>query len=254
MIFRFTTLLFSLLFSLACTPPFNDGIDGTTDPSPQEISIAHLKSLCKGDHYRIAKDYTIRGVVVATDWLGELNKSAIIIDETGGLEIAIDSRNISEHLPIYSEVTILCNGLMLARIGGKIELGAVPTGDFPLANIDDEMFDRYIQVVGICEDFVPPTKRISEIGVADISSVIRLDNIRLCGDEQGLKWCNTVDGKAETTYRTFIDSEGNTLEIRTLPSCIYALEEIPQNEITVTGVIDYSDNRYFLRIVNKYII
>ena len=251
MIFRFTTLLFSLLSFIACTSPFNDG---TTDSSPQEVSIAHLKSLCKGDHYRIAKEYTIRGVVIATDWLGELNKSAIIVDETGGLEIAIDSRNISEHLPIYSEVTILCNGLMLARIGGKIELGAVPMGDFPLNNIDDEMFDRYIQVVGVCEDFAPPTKRISDIGVADISSVVRLDNLRLYSEEQGLKWCDTVDGKAETTYRTFIDSEGNTIDIRTLSSCTYALEEIPQNEITVIGAIDYSDNRYFLRIVNKWII
>ena len=251
MIFRFIAILFSLLYFISCTNLQNEN---ATPSSSQEVSIAHLKSLCKGDHYRIVNDYTIRGVVVATDWLGELNKSAIIVDESGGWEFAIDSRDIKQHLPIYSEVTILCNGLMLARIGGKIELGAIPTGDFPLDNIDDEMFDRYIRVVGVCEDFVPPTKRISEIGVADISSVVRVDNLRLCSEEQGLKWCDTVDGKAETTSRTFVDSKGNTLEIRTLSSCSYALEEIPQNEITVIGAIDYSDNRYFLRIVNKWII
>lgn len=220
----------------------------------EEVSIAHLKSLCKGDHYRILNDYTIRGVVVATDWLGELNKSAIIVDESGGLEFAIDTRDISEHLPIYSEATILCNGLMLARIGGKIELGAVPTGDFPLDNIDDEMFNRYIRVVGFCKDFSPATKRISEIGITDISSVVSFDNLRLCTEREELKWCDIVDGKPITTYRTFIDSEGNTIDIRTLPSCTYALEDIPTNEITVIGVIDFSDNRYFLRIVNKWII
>ena len=251
MIFRSLAILFSSFLFIDCSNRSND--DNIASHS-QDVSIAHLKSLCKGDHYRIVNDYTVRGVVVATDWLGELNNSAIIVDESGGLEFAIDSRNISEHLPIYSEVTILCNGLMLARIGGKIELGAVPTGDFPLDNIDDEMFDRYIRVVGVCEDFAPTTKRISEIGVADISSVVRFDNLRLCSEEQGLKWCDAVDGKPITTYRTFVDSEGNTLDIRTLSSCSYALEDIPQNEITVIGVIDYSDNRYFLRIVNKWII
>ena len=251
MIFRFLTILFSSFLFIACSNRSND--DDIASGS-QEVSIAHLKSLCKGDHYRIVNDYTVRGVVVATDWLGELNKSAIIVDESGGLEFAIDSRDISEHLPIYSEVTILCDGMMLARIGGKIELGAVPTGDFPLDNIDDEMFDRYIRVVGVCEDFAPTTKRISEISVADISTIIRFDNLRLCSEEQGLKWCDAVDGKPITTYRTFVDSEGNTIDIRTLPSCTYALEDIPQNEITVIGVVDYSDNRYYLRIVNKWII
>lgn len=252
MIFRFTTLLFSLLVFIACTNPLSND---TTDTFSQEVSIAHLKSLCKGDHYRIVNDYTIRGVVVATDWLGELNKSIIISDKSGGIEVAIDAKNISEHLPIYSEVTILCNGLMLARIGGKIELGAAPTGDFPLDNIDSEMLNRYIRIVGVCEDFAPTTKRFSEINAGDVSSVIRFDNIRICEAEQGLKWCDTDEnGTPITTFRTFVDSGGNTLEIRTLSSCIYALEAIPTNEITVIGVIDFSDNRYFLRIVNKSII
>lgn len=223
--------------------------------NPQEVSIAYLKSLCKGDHYRIVNDYMVRGVVVATDWLGELYKRAIIVDKTGGLEIAIESRNICEHLPIYSEVTILCNGLMLSRIGGKIEIGVPPTGEFPLDNINDEMFNRYIRVVGVCGDFVPITRRIPEIGAKDIGAIIRFDNIRICDEEQGLAWCDSdEEGNAITTYRTFVDSDGNTLAVRTLPSCLYANEDIPITEISVAGVVDYSDNRYFVRIVNRSII
>ncbi len=247
MIFRLTTILFSLLTLLACS---DDCVNSTT----QEVSIAYLKSLCKGDHYRITENYSIRGVVVATDWLGEFYKSAVIVDKTGGLEFAVDSRNIQEHLSIYSEATILCNGLMLARIGGKIELGAPPTSDFPLDNIDDMMFDRYIRVMGLCEDFAPTTKEFSEIGVSDISAFICFENIRICDEERGLAWCDIVDGKPITTYRTFIDHKGDTFAVRTLPYCIYATKTIPTKEITVIGVIDYSDNRYFLRIANKTII
>lgn len=247
MIFRLTTILFSLLTLLACS---DDCVNSTT----QEVSIAYLKSLCKGDHYHITDNFSIHGVVVATDWLGEFYKSAVIVDKTGGLEFAIDSHNIKEHLPVYSEATILCNGLMLARIGGKVELGAPPTGDFPLDNIDDTMFDRYIRVVGLCEDFTPATKQFSEISLSDISAVVCFEDIRICAEEQGLAWCDTVEGKPITTYRTFIDNKGNTFAIRTLSDCIYATQAIPTNEITVIGVIDYSDNRYFLRIVNQSII
>ena len=248
MIFRFLITIASLLFALACS----SGDDGS---DVQEVSIAHLKSLCKGDHYRIAENISVRGVVAATEWLGELNKSAIVVDATGGLEISIESSCISDHLPIYSEVVIFCNGLMLSRIGGKIELGAPPTGDFPLDNIDDEMIDRYIRIVGVCENFVPTTKQFSDIVSADISNIVRFDNIRICDEEQGLAWCDTdEDGAYLTTYRTLVDGEGATLSVCTLPTCRHAKEMIPTKEISVVGAIDYFDNRYFLRIVNGLII
>ena len=249
MIFRLLITLFSTLILCGCnnTSPERNAPSG-------EISIAYLKSLCKGDHYRIVNDYYIKGIVVATDWLGELHNSAIIVDRSGGVEIAIELDNIAERLPIYSEVEMFCNGLTLARIGGKIELGATPTGNFPIDNIKEELIERHIRILGISEDFRPITKRFSEIGLSDVSAVVRFDNIQICEDERGLLWCDIVDNEPITTYRTFIDREGNTFAIRTLSTCNYALEEIPTKELSAVGVIDYSGNRYFLRIVNRLLI
>ena len=245
---RLLIVVCSLIVLYGCNINSNGG-----DTPSGEISIAHLKSLCKGNHYRIVNDYTIRGVVVATDLSGELIQSIVVVDKSGGLEIAIEAQDIGMILPIYSEIEMFCNGLMLARIGGKIEIGVPSTGDFPIANIEEEMVGRYIRRVGVCEDFTPIIKRFSEIGVADISAVVRFDNIHICDEEQGLSWCDIVEGEAVTTYRTFVDSEGSRFALRTLPTCEYALEHIPTKEISVVGVIDYSDNRYFLRIVNKWI-
>ena len=248
MIFRLLTTIFSLFLLFGCT----NGDNGSLPTG--EISIARLKSLCRGDHYRIVGDCSIRGIIVATDWMGELNKSAILVDSSGALEFAVDSRNISETLPLNSEVSINCNGLMLARVGGKIELGAPSTGDFPLANIDDKMIGRYITIISLGREYTPTVKQFSEIGVADICSVVRFDNVRICNEEQGLAWCDTVEGKPVTTYRTLIDREGNPFAVRTLGTCHYAGDHIPTKEISVIGAIDYSDNRYFLRIVNGWII
>ena len=253
MIFRLFITLFSLFVLFACaesgSPKWKD------DTSPYEVSVAYLKSLCKGSHYRIVNDYTVRGIIVATDWLGELNKSAIFVDESGGLEIALDVRDVNRYLPIYSEVTIFCNGLMLARVGGKIELGAPPTGNFLLDNIDSEMLGRYIRVDGVSsEGYVPKIKRFEDVRAEDVSRLVRFDRVRICDAEQGLSWCDVVEGEPITTYRTLVDSEGQTFAVRTLATCHYATEMMPAKEISVIGAIDYSDNRYFLRIVNKAII
>ena len=245
MILRIAIAIFSAVLLSACTD---------VAPTEREVSIAYLKSLCSGNHYRIVDDYIIRGVVVATDWLGETNKSAVVVDESGGLEFAIDSRDISRRLPVYSRISIFCNGLMLSRIGGKIELGAPPTGDFPLGSINDEMFDRYIRIEGVEENFTAPTKLFSEISIGDIGNILRFDNLHIAEADGEVRWCDTLDGEVVTTYRTLIDKENNTLPLRTLSTCDYALERMPENEISAIGIIDYADDRYFLRIVNKMII
>lgn len=248
MISRLLITLLSLITLCSCgSAP--DGNANDQDLPLGEVSIAYLKSMCKGDHYRITSDCTLRGVVVANDWFGEFNKSMVVVDRSGGIEVAIDSYNIAKSLPIYSEVEIFCNGLMLARIGGKVELGAPSDGDFPIANIEESMIGRYIRVAGVCEDFEPVTKRFSEVGVADIGAVIRFEDVRLCDEECGLSWYDEENGE----YRTFVDSAGAKFLVRTLSTCTYATEKIPTNEVTIEGVIEYSDNRYFLRIANKAI-
>lgn len=249
MISRLVITLISVAILCGCSPT-----PGGEPQQSETVSIAYLKSLCKGECYRIVSDFSIKGIVVATDWLGELYKSAIVVDETGGLEFAVDSHNINERLPIFSEVTINCNGLMLARIGGKIELGMPPTGDFPLDNIDDEMFGRYIRIVGSSSAVEAPTKQFSEIGAADISNLVRFENVRICDAEQGLTWCNYENGQPVTTYRTLVNRAGEEFAVRILSTCHYAEEDMPTKEISVIGAIDYSDNRYFIRIVNQAII
>jgi hypothetical protein len=59
MIYRLLLAVFSIVLLCGC----EGGMVG--DNSKDEISIAHLKSLCRCDHYRIASDYTIRGVDIA---------------------------------------------------------------------------------------------------------------------------------------------------------------------------------------------
>ena len=245
MISRLILTLISLLTLCACH----------IEPSEQkatDVSIAYLKSLCVGSHYRINSDYRLRGVVVASEWLGELYNSIIIKDESGHLEVMVDVEDVATRLPIYSEVEIYCNGLMLARVGGKIEMGLPSTSDFALDNINDEVVDNHIRIIGQNSEISPETKRFDDIDASDISSIVRFEDVRIACEE-GQRWCDTLDGEVVTTYRTLVDSEGNTFALRTLSTCLYALDEMPTDEISVIGAIDYADDRYFLTIVNGWI-
>ena len=245
MISRLILTLISLLTLCACH----------IEPSEQkatDVSIAYLKSLCVGSHYRINSDYRLRGVIIASEWLGELYNSIIIKDESGHLEVMVDVEDVATRLPIYSEVEIYCNGLMLARVGGKIEMGLPSTSDFALDNINDEVVDNHIRIIGQNSEISPETKRFDDIDASDISSIVRFEDVRIACEE-GQRWCDTLDGEVVTTYRTLVDSEDNTFAIRILPTSHYALDEMPTDEISVIGAIDYADDRYFLTIVNGWI-
>lgn len=92
---RLLILLFSLLTLGACHIE-RPGQETT------EVSIAYLKSLCSGQHYRISADYRLRGVIVASEWLGELSNSIIVKDGSGYLEVIVDVADVIPHVCLYT--------------------------------------------------------------------------------------------------------------------------------------------------------
>ena len=61
---RLAITIAALLLLLSCDKSSQLGYAGT-----EQVSIAYLKSLCRGDIYDIATDLTLSGTVIATDWL-----------------------------------------------------------------------------------------------------------------------------------------------------------------------------------------
>ena len=223
-------------------------------PQSGEVSIAYMKSLCKNRMVEIHSDITISGVVVANDWIGEYYKSFVVMDETGGIQVALDMYDIYRHIPITSQVTIYCNGMTLGRVGGKIELGMSPTSDFIVDNIPADMLDRYIRVDGTTLE-VEAVRRsvIGELSPRDITTIVQFDNIHISDKGCGT-WCEMVDGVWVDTVRVIEDSVGGTLSVRIRGGCDYAGSYIPEGSFSIKGIVDYSADEYFLRIINRGVI
>lgn len=125
-----TVLLFvSLLWAGSCDkadePGYMPGADAVF------MSIAHLKSLCTKASVTLTRDIRLRCVVTANDHYGEFDRTLVVADASGGIEVAVDAADLYRDYPLGANLTLYCNGLALGDYGGKIQLGAPPGATMP---------------------------------------------------------------------------------------------------------------------------
>ena len=249
---RALIVLCSAWLAVACGATKPDYSEIPDDDSESGlVSIAYLKSRCKGLSTNINSDISIRGTVVANDLFGEFYNTLVLVDESGGVEVSIDRERLCVDFPLYANVSVTCNGLAVGRVGGKVVLGAKPTGEFTTDRIADGDVAKYLLWQSGDITAVAPRKvRIADLGVKNVSDYLLFEGVRFADDEVGRKWCEESDGVYVETDRHIIDKDGNTLIVRVSPYCEYAGERIPAGTGSLCGIVDYSGGTYFLRIAN----
>lgn len=89
------------------------------DGTARHVSIAYLKSLCRGVLYPVTEDLWIEGCVVGNDLYGEFSDALVVEDESGGIEVLIDAKRLYRTFDAGSTVRVYCNGLALGDYGGR---------------------------------------------------------------------------------------------------------------------------------------
>ena len=165
----------------ASSPEYESG-DGTA----RHVSIAYLKSLCRGVLHPVTEDLWIEGCVVGNDLYGEFPDALVVEDESGGIEVLIDAKRLYRTFDSGSTVRVYCNGLF-------------------------------------------------------------------AHEEVGLPFClrDSETGRLLATDRHLVDERNDTLIVRFAASCTYAEEPAPAGMGTVSGVLDYFNGNYMLRITNR---
>lgn len=218
-------------------------------PAEVRITVAELKSLCRGQSTVLTHDLVVAGSVTANDEQGELYKMMILQDDTGGIEIHLDSRRLYAHYPVGMEVEVRCQGLALGDYGGKVILGAAPTGAYVVDRIAESDFARYLRPTGWQWRTPAPHRRFADLTLGIADTYLRLEEVAFAAEEQGEPLCRS-DTAAMVTERHLIDAAGDTLVLRIRPECLYAAEPIPSGTGSVIGILDYFAGRCSLRPVN----
>lgn len=245
-IVRIISLLL-LLCSLSC-----ERVD--VDVESASISVKHLWSMSRGNCVRIKDDVVIRGYVTANDIVGELQRSFIISDDTGGVEVKVDADDIDYLLPMHTPIAIHCSGLYLGREGGTLTLGLKPTGVYAVDRIPEEQLFNYVTIEDR-DDVVPLSLvTISEVDYEDMFRYVVLKDIWVVDQERGLRWCDVdiISGEAVATLRHFTDGR-DTIPIITAPTASYHSEHLPSFRAQCIGVVDVHKNMVALRLSNHQI-
>ncbi len=222
----------------------------------REVSIAHLKSLCRSQAEAIKEDLVIVGRVVANDKLGELNKAIAIMDDTAGVELKIDVDYVDLEIPLYSEVAIRCSGLWLGREGEKIVLGSEPTSHYVVDRVASKELRNVVKSVTLPDDMPVSRRRtIAEIEPLDMNCLVRIENIRFTEAEDGLRWCDEdiETGRYITTLRYAEDDTG-VIGVVVDGDCDYRMEHLPEEVVTCYAIVDSYASQRVLRITNHGVI
>ena len=225
-------------------------------PTHGKVSIAYLQSIATERSIPITQDVYIEGRVVANDKLCEIEQGAVIADESGGIEIAIDTNKTATQFPVSARVVVYCSGLTIGDYGGRLTLGAKPAGRYTVDRISSKDISRYFFVDKSAPKAIEPTRlNINEIAEEHIGNYIRLDDVTF-SSQAGMSWCDKEPASGEyiTTERTLHDRKGNALAVRTIAECLYRSEKIPSGYGVVCGIVEYFNGNYSLRIVNHQIL
>lgn len=218
------------------------------------LSIAYLKSLCRSESSLIRTDCYIEGLITANDLYGEYPNGLVLEDRSGGIEVSVAGRELFRHYPIGRTLRIFCEGLALADYGGKVILGAAPTGEYPADRIcSDERPLRLHLLEDAPRTPEPLTITISEASLRLVGRYVMLNKLRVAEGEKGLPWCerDSLTGEPIATTRHLVDRAGDTLDLYLPGSVIYNSEEIPSQEVRCAGILDYFNRRFQLRPVNR---
>lgn len=215
-----------------------------------EVSIAYLRSLADERSQCIKGDIWIEGDVVHNDKLGERYKSFVVYDGTAGVDVKVDFDCVDVVVPLYSEVRLRCEGLYIGREGERIVLGAEPTAEYVVDRISENELANRLDILILCDRYhVAQSIAVGDIGFDDMLSCVCVDGVKVVSEEDALAWCDAdaTERPFDSSLRHFVAGR-DTLTVATLNRCDYAAQRMPDDIVTLFGVIDSYNGEVVLRL------
>ena len=143
----------------------------------------------------------------------------------------------------------------MGREGERIVLGAEPTAEYVVARISEAEIDNRLEIIHIYDKYKGAHNlAVGDVGVDDMSRYVSVEGVAIAKEEVP-SWCD-ADAKErpyESSLRHFVSGR-DTLTVATLNRCDYATQLIPDDIVTLYGVVDSYNGDVVLRLsAMKYI-
>lgn len=222
-------------------PPFN--IPTFELPAgAQLISIMDLKSRHTAagqlDTVTTVDTLYIAGIVVGNDESGNIYKTLMLQDASGGIELKINKTSLYNEYKVGQIVFVKLQNLVMGDYRGLIQLGGVyegGVGQLPELAIKNHLFKDSLPGI-------PPAPRklynFNEIVPEYISTLIRFDSVEFA--EAGMPY---VSPGEEASNRT-LNIQGGTLTIRNSKYSNFSNDIIPEGKGSVIGLLSIYNGTY----------
>jgi len=244
-------LLMSITF-VACDqrvfemPPLNEPV--YTDTAT--MSIADFKTqFAAATAVEITDTITISGIVVANDISGNMYKEMTIMDNTGGLKIAIDRSKLYTEFRVGQRVFIECNGLWVGKYGGYMQLGGSYNGG--IGQMTWETAQAHVFKDGWplpTQDLLTPEVISFDVvaSEANMGKLITLENVQFTPVAGEVFCAAAADGSTQTLSKTLTSSTntGRTIVVRLSSASDFANKLLPSGNGNLTGILSLFGTTY----------
>jgi hypothetical protein len=238
------------VFSSSCKKQFDQPpVEAPVTNITANTTIAELKArhtvMGAFDQIVSDEDIIIRGIVIGDDRSGNLYKTMVIQDATGGIQVLLDLNNFYNSYPIGREVFIKCNGLYLSdyagliQIGGGIQAGTRPSlSDIPAARVGNVIFKGTLN-----NEVTPATVTVGQLGTSMqnkyISTLVKLEGFRFAAADFGKTFASAgVTSPSAASYDLYRcdNLTSSDIEVRTSNYSNFASVPLPQGVGSITAI------------------
>lgn len=198
-------------------------------------------------------DYIIKGRVISSDQAGNFFKQLVIEDETGAIQVNIDSYDLYKSYQYGQEIVINVTGLYVGAYGKLMQIGSTPNNNYP-GRIASDLATKQIEVNGLAE----PEKIVAgEYTIAALNDLIsnqeeflakqcRLVSIKDVTFKDAGK--ATLADKDKNTSRTISDGTGDMIVYTSGYSDFYDYY-CPEGKGTIVGILSFFNRSWQIRLI-----
>lgn len=200
----------------------------------------------------IRENIIVAGRVTSSDEGGNFYRSLVIEDATEALELMIGMDYLYRTYPVGNMLVVRLQGLAIDKYNSVLRVGLQPeTWDYrSTAYMSHQaIVDSYIHRTSSLVAPVPEKVAAGELTKRLCGRLVTVSNLR--ADDEASTWA----AGRYTSYRKFRDSLGDSIYVQTSPYARFAAQELPRDEVAITGVLYYGAvsgrNAFIIKICDE---
>lgn len=240
---RLPILVASLLLAGCYDSSFGERSDDAP-PAPATVTLTELHARFVGTTFRVEGELVVKGTVTTSDRDENFYRTLCIEQDGAGLEVMAGIDHLHNDYPVGCRVTLRLRGLAIGQSRGVLQAGRMPApgSGYPTDYLGSPaaVGMHLVRDTEALEPLIPATRTIGELTPALCGTLVLIAGVRYAPEElASASWAG---------YKRFRDTAGAVIYTYVRPGAAFAAEEVPAGVCTLTGILQYDDDRYILKL------